>query len=137
MIKALINGLSSLVYLSMSIWEYTVVGMNPSKERDINDLVMCFLYTIATTNIIMGITSFYIFIIQCKEEDKSERNAITMTTGISIWGTILFFRYSPSLYNSHYYPILYTETVLFFTRIGMVLLLGCGSCYKHSNEEPN
>jgi hypothetical protein len=133
MMKMIINGLSSVIYFGMSIWEYVTVSNHPSMERNINDLVMCFLYTIATMNMFMGITSFYIFIIQCKEDDKSEKNAITMSTGISIWGIILFFRYSPVLYDSYYYPILYTEMILFFTRIGMVLLLGCGSCIK-TNE---
>lgn len=137
MIKKMINGISSFIYIGMSCWEFTIVSLYPSFQRDINDLVLCFLYSIAIMNLLMGITSFYVFIIQFIDKEKTEQHAITISTGMSLWGLILFFRYDSSIYNSHYYPILYCETILFFTRIGMVLVLGCGSCFQNKEDLPS
>lgn len=114
--------------MSIGISECVILGLYPSNQFDINDMAMCFLYTMGLMNLFMSITSFYISYQQWK--NQTELYTVTTTTGISIWGFILFFRYPSSFFNPFYRSLLLVEMIWFFTRISVAFVLVCGSCLK-------
>jgi hypothetical protein len=128
MIRAIFNLISGLCFTALGISECSVVGLYPSTQRDVNDLVMCFLYTIGIVNLIMGGASIYISYLQWK--DQSEHYTITTSTGISIWGLILYFRYPFTMMYPVYRQLLLAEMIFFFTRLIVAVILVCGSCLK-------
>lgn len=134
--KILLNIIYGCIFLGLGIWELITVISYPSVELNINDLVMCFIYTISIVNIITGIVSIYIFYIQVKDPERSDRYTINISSGISIWGLILYFRYPSSMLYSIYHAILLVEMIYFFSRIFIIISLVCGSCLKHDEVLP-
>jgi hypothetical protein len=134
-VRSVLNSVSGSVFIGMGCWELVTVKQHPSTAMDINDIAMCFIYTIGIFNILMGCASLYICFIQCKDPERSERYAVNISTGISIWGLILYFRYS-SFISSIFYKIILAETISFFSRIGIIMILVCGSCLKQDEVIP-
>ena len=135
-IRPVLNLVSGGVFIGMGCWELVTVKRNPSTAFDINDVVMCFIYTIGIFNLIMGCASFYICAVQFKDPERSDRYAVNISTGISIWGLILYFRYA-SLISPLFYKIVLAEMITFFSRIGLILILVCGSCLKQEEVIPS
>lgn len=128
MIRVIFNLISGLCFLSIGISECVIISLHTSNQWDVNDIAMCFLYTMGLMNLFMATTSFYISYQQWK--NQTEHYTVTTTTGISIWGLILFFRYPASFFNPFYYKLLMVEMIWFFTRISIAFVLVCGSCLK-------
>ena len=134
--RILLNIVYGVLFLGLGTWELITVISYPSVELNVNDLVMCFIYTIGTVNIITGLVSVYIFYIQVKDPERSDRYTINISSGISIWGLILFFRYPYIILYPIYRTILLVEMIYFFSRIAILIILVCGSCLKHDEVLP-
>jgi hypothetical protein len=135
-VKILLNIVYGCIFLGLGIWELITVISYPAVELNVNDLVMCFIYTISIINIITGIVSIYIFYIQVKDPERSDRYTINISSGISIWGLILYFRYPYILLYPIYHTILLVEMIYFFSRIVILIILVCGSCLKQDEVLP-
>lgn len=134
-VHSVLNIVYGSVFIGMGCWELVTVTQNSSTVMDLNDVAMCFIYTIGIFNILMGSVSLYICVIQCKDPEKSERYTFNISTGISIWGLIFYFRYS-SFILPIFYKIMLAETISFFSRIGVIMILVCGLCLKHDEVVP-
>lgn len=134
-LKPILNGTMSIVFFAMSIWELVSVTRPQPSLNVLNDITKSFIYTISILNVIMGISSAFICWIQLKDPERSEQYAVSISTGVSIWGLVLFFSYQQIDFIPMFYYILLAETCLVFTRIGLVFFLVCCLCLKPKDAE--
>jgi len=124
----------SCVYLGLAVWEIVTASIFTDVYA-VDDVARCFTITVSIVNIGLGLTSTYIAFIQCCKEKRPEKLVLNATTGISLWGIILCFRF-PSIYDP-YRQILVAETSFFFTRIALTIILMFGSCIKPIELDSN
>lgn len=119
----LINSVSSIVYVGMGIWEAVVASMTGTPSRDVNDMARCFIITMSVFNLTIG-TIMTLFTLRSWYTESGEQVSFNVSTGVSIWGLILYFRFSEFCEVIITY-ILLAETILFFARILGILCLFC------------
>jgi len=117
------NTFSSVVYLGMGCWEAAVAAMTSTPYRDVNDMAHCFIITMCAFNLLIG-TVMTIFTLRSWYAETDEHVSFNVSTGVSIWGLILYFRFSDMVQKEVVY-ILTAETVLFFARLGVLICLFC------------
>ena len=118
-----INSVSSLVYVGMGCWEAIVASMTGTPNRDVNDMARCFVITMSVFNLTIG-TIMTLFTLRSWYTESGEQVSFNVSTGVSIWGLILYFRFS-DLCEQAIMSILLAETILFFSRILGLLFLFC------------
>lgn len=124
------HALLGFVYMGMASWEL-YVATHYDTSNDLNDMARCFCYSISVFNILMGLTAWYISHVQFNTDEKrNERYTLNAATGINIWGSILYFRYSGFI--DVYEQVLLAETCLFLSRLGITSVLIC--CCKKNPE---
>jgi hypothetical protein len=123
----LINAIFGILYGSMSVWEMTIASVHPSVSG-MNDMARCFLITMSALNLIMGLSSVYLVILFWNQ-DESERYAMNISTGTSIWGLVLYFKFYYEVISDFQLAIL-GEMVFFFIRMAILVGMSCYLC-KH------
>lgn len=126
----LINAISVAIYLGLGIWELAVAATVHVPTRDLDDMIRCFLITMCVFNLLTGTILLGFTVRYCFQEGRAERVSFNVSTGISIWGIVLYFRYA-DLCNAYFYYVLLAETFFFLSR---VLLLVCLSCIEHNRS---
>ena len=121
----ILNSIYTVSFFSLAISESVISSMNTNVTL-MNDMTRCFFITMAILNFIMGIGSMYmvcLFFIS----PKSERYALHISSGTSIWGLILYFRYHSMLLSVFQYVLL-AEIIFFFIRVIVMIVIICYSC---------
>jgi len=118
----ILNSVYAVSFFSLGISESIIASMYPNVTL-MNDMARCFFITMAVFNFIMGIGSMYmvcLFFIS----PKSDRYALHISAGTSIWGIILYFRYSSMLLEVLQYLLL-AEIIFFFIRFIVMIIIIC------------
>jgi NADH:ubiquinone oxidoreductase subunit 6 (subunit J) len=120
----IINGIASSVYLSMGIWEWAILSITNINKTDlVNDMAQCFIYTSCIINMIMGCSTIYLLVrYSCLNTHLVERTTINVTSGISIWGIILYNRYAVMFELKQ---VLLAEMIIFYIKIGLSVFASC------------
>ena len=127
-----INAIFGMLYGSMSVWEISVASLHPSVS-DMNDMARCFLITMSVLNLILGLSSVYL-VVQFWNQDESERYAMNISSGTSIWGLVLYFKFYNQVIYDFQFAIL-GEMVFFFIRMAMLIGMSCYLCKRQDIQD--
>jgi hypothetical protein len=117
--------ISVLVYFGVAVWEIYTTSTFTNNDIS-NDMARCFIITMCTYNIILGFYSLYMLLVTYYNQsytNKIQTNAITF---ISIWGMIIYFKYT-NMITAEYKNLLLAEICLFFTRMVFISIIICCS----------
>jgi len=130
----ILNTVYTLSFFGMGIWECISSAWN-SNVTMMNDMTRCFIITMAVFNFVMGFGSCYMVCLYYMAPE-SDRYALHISTGTSIWGLILYFRFSTMIIPV-FQSILLAELIFFFTRLAVMIGISVYVCKPMISELEN
>jgi hypothetical protein len=133
-LQAIINLVIGCVFIGLGISE--AVFVNEYTNLDIiNDVTRCFFIVMSVLNCLTGSISVYLSVVYLCKETVMERYTVSLTTGMNIWGIVMYFRYS-SLVIPVFSYLLLAEFIWICVRFGIVLFLSCITCQPSEEIVP-